>query len=138
MGFCFFNLAAIAARQAQAAHGAERVAIVDFDVHHGNGTQQIFWADASVLYASTHQMPLYPGTGDTRQCGVHDTIVNAPLSAGDGSEAFRDAMATKILLRVDAFAPDSSSSPPVSTPIASIRSAASNLASPTSSGLRRN
>ena len=106
MGFCFFNFAAIAARQAQAVHGAERVAIVDFDVHHGNGTQQIFWSDASVLYASTHQMPLYPGTGAEGQRGAHDTIVNAPLSAGDGSEVFRDAMATKILPRVDAFAPD--------------------------------
>jgi acetoin utilization deacetylase AcuC-like enzyme len=106
MGFCFFNLAAIAARQAQVVHGAERVAIIDFDVHHGNGTQQIFWSDPTVLYASTHQMPLYPGTGDTGQRGAHDTIVNAPLSAGDGGDVFRDAMATTILPRIDAFAPD--------------------------------
>ncbi len=69
MGFCLFNNAAIAARHAQRAHGAERVAIVDWDVHHGNGTQDIFWDDASVLYCSTHQMPLYPGTGAKGETG---------------------------------------------------------------------
>ena len=90
MGFCFFNNAAIAARHAQAAHGAERVAIMDFDVHHGNGTQHIFWDDPSVMYASTHQMPHYPGTGAVAERGEHDQIVNAPLRAGDGGDAFRD------------------------------------------------
>jgi acetoin utilization deacetylase AcuC-like enzyme len=106
MGFCFFNNAAIAARHAQAAHGAERVAIMDFDVHHGNGTQDIFWSDKSVLYASTHEMPLYPGTGATRETGAFGNIVNAPLRAGDGGAAFREAMNGRILPAIDAFAPD--------------------------------
>lgn len=106
MGFCFFNNAAIAARHAQSVHGAERVAIMDFDVHHGNGTQDIFWADGSVLYASTHEMPLYPGTGAKTETGERGTIVNAPLSAGDAGEAFREAMTSRILPAIDVFAPD--------------------------------
>jgi acetoin utilization deacetylase AcuC-like enzyme len=106
MGFCFFNNAAVAARHAQAVHGAERVAIVDFDVHHGNGTQHIFWNDKSVLYASTHEMPLYPGTGSRTERGEHDQIVNAPLSAGDGGETFREAVETVILPRIADFGPD--------------------------------
>ena len=106
MGFCFFNNAAIAARYAQTRHGAERVAIVDWDVHHGNGTQDIFWADPTVLYASTHQMPLYPGTGAASERGDHETIVNAPLRPGDGGEAFRAAMEARILPRLEAFRPD--------------------------------
>jgi acetoin utilization deacetylase AcuC-like enzyme len=106
MGFCFFNNAAIAARHAQTQHGAERVAIMDWDVHHGNGTQDIFWSDRSVLYASTHEMPLYPGTGSRSERGEHDTIVNAPLSAGDGSEVFREAFEAAILPRIEAFQPD--------------------------------
>ncbi len=106
MGFCFINNAAIAARHAQAAHGAERVVILDFDVHHGNGTQEIFWSDRSVLYASTHQMPLFPGTGARDERGEHDNIVNAPLVAGDDGAVFREAMETRLLPRIDTFRPD--------------------------------
>ena len=106
MGFCFFNSAAVAARHAQAVHGAERVAIVDFDVHHGNGTQDIFWDDARVMYGSTHEMPLYPGTGALDERGEHDQIVNAPLRSGDGGEAFRAAFEIAILPRLEAFHPD--------------------------------
>jgi acetoin utilization deacetylase AcuC-like enzyme len=106
MGFCFFNTAAITARHAQRKHGAERAAIVDFDVHHGNGSQDIFWSDPTVMYCSTHQMPLYPGTGATSERGEHDNIVNAPLRAGDGGEQFREAFETVILPRLAAFRPD--------------------------------
>ncbi len=106
MGFCFFNNAAIAARRAQAVHGAGRVAIVDWDVHHGNGTQDIFWADKSVMYCSTHEMPLYPGTGAQNERGEHDTVVNAPLRAGDGGPEFREAFETAVLPRLEAFRPD--------------------------------
>lgn len=106
MGFCFFNNAAIAARHAQAAYGAERVAIIDFDVHHGNGTQDILWNDPTVMYASAHQAPLYPGTGAVIDTGEHDTIVNAPLASGDGAEQFTDAFTSVILPRLHAFKPD--------------------------------
>ena len=105
MGFCFFNSAAIAAHHARARHGAERVAVVDFDVHHGNGTQEIFWSDPNLFYGSTHQMPLFPGTGSVQETGVGN-IFNAPLRAGDGGDRFREAMATVILPALDVFAPD--------------------------------
>ncbi len=90
MGFCLFNQAAIAARYAQKTYGIERVAIVDWDVHHGNGTQDIFWDDPSVVYCSTHQMPLYPGTGARGETGAGN-IVNAPLSPNDGTDHFHEA-----------------------------------------------
>ncbi|MGC1693873.1 MAG: histone deacetylase family protein [Pseudolabrys sp.] len=106
MGFCLFNNVAIAARYAQERYGVERAAIVDFDVHHGNGSQDIFWADKSVMYCSTHEMPLYPGTGSVSERGEHNTIVNAPLSAGDGGDAFREAFETVILPRLRAFKPE--------------------------------
>ncbi len=106
MGFCFFNNAAIAARHARSFYGADRIAIMDFDVHHGNGTQHIFWNDPNVMYASTHEMPHYPGTGSLGERGEHDQIVNVPLRAGDAGDAFREAIEVAILPRISDFAPD--------------------------------
>ena len=106
MGFCLFNNAAIAARYAQEAYDVERVAIVDFDVHHGNGTQEIFWSDADVLYCSTHQMPAYPGSGDASETGEHGNVINCPLPPGAGSAQFREAVRARILPALDAFEPE--------------------------------
>jgi acetoin utilization deacetylase AcuC-like enzyme len=105
MGFCLFNNAAIAALYARERYDAERVAVVDFDVHHGNGTQEIFWSDEDLFYGSTHQMPLYPGTGAASETGVGN-VFNAPLHEGDGGAEFRYAMSTVILPALDAFGPD--------------------------------
>ncbi|MFC5579345.1 histone deacetylase family protein [Lysobacter niabensis] len=104
MGFCLFNSIAVAAAHALEAHGLSRVAIVDFDVHHGNGTQAIFDGDARVLYLSSHQMPLYPDTGYANERGVGN-IVNAPLRLGSGGEAFRAAWAQTLLPVIDSFRP---------------------------------
>src|SRR3954465_14274438 len=106
MGFCFFDHAAIAARHAQRKYGIARAAVVDFDVNHGNGTQDIFWADATVMYSSTHQMPLFPGTGASSERGEHDNIVNAPLASGDGGPKFRAAFENVILPQLKKFAPE--------------------------------
>ncbi|WP_424958667.1 histone deacetylase family protein [Hyphomicrobium sp. 1Nfss2.1] len=105
MGFCLFSNAAIAGLYARQKHGAERIAVVDFDVHHGNGTQNIFWSERDLFYGSTHEMPLFPGTGAVRETGVGN-ITNAPLRAGDGGERFREAFESRILPALHNFGPD--------------------------------
>jgi acetoin utilization deacetylase AcuC-like enzyme len=105
-GFCLINNAAVGARHAQAKYGVERVAIVDFDVHHGQGTQAVVEPDPSLFYASTHQYPLYPGTGSPRETGTDNNVVNVPLSAGSGSAEFRAAWSERILPMLDDFAPE--------------------------------
>lgn len=104
MGFCFFGNVAIAAKYALDHHGLERVAIVDFDVHHGNGTQDLVEDDPRILFCSTHQSPLYPGTGAADEVGVGN-VLNVPLPGGTGSKGFRDVMERVVLPRVDAFSP---------------------------------
>lgn len=105
MGFCVFNSIAVAGLHARAKHGAERIAVVDFDVHHGNGTQASFWSDKDLFYASTHQMPLFPGSGALSETGVGN-IFNAPLSPGDSGDHFREAFETRILPSLQNFSPD--------------------------------
>ena len=104
MGFCLLGTVAIAARQALEVHGLDRVAVVDFDVHHGNGTQDLLWDEPRTLFVSSHQSPLWPGTGDASETGAHDTIVNVPLPPGSGGATLRDRIAPA-LDRLDAFAP---------------------------------
>jgi acetoin utilization deacetylase AcuC-like enzyme len=105
MGFCLLNHVAVAARHAQAAHGVERVAILDFDVHHGNGTQAIFAASPDVLFVSSHQMPLYPGTGYPAETGCGN-ILNLPLPPGAGGAEFRSAWSGYGLPALENFAPE--------------------------------
>lgn len=104
MGFCLFNNAAIAATHALEVHGLHRVAIADFDVHHGNGSEDIFLRNPRVLYASSHQMPLYPGTGAANEHGCGN-IFNAPLAPGAGSAEFRAAWLERLLPEIDRFRP---------------------------------
>ncbi|MFK2892425.1 histone deacetylase family protein [Dyella flagellata] len=104
MGFCLFNNVAVGAAHALAAHGLKRVAIADFDVHHGNGTQDIFQREPRVLFISSHQQPLYPGTGSPEEQGVGN-IVNAPLSSGEGSDEFRALWNEALLPKLHAFKP---------------------------------
>jgi acetoin utilization deacetylase AcuC-like enzyme len=105
MGFCLFNNVAIGARHALAVHGVARVSIFDFDVHHGNGTQAAFEREPQVQYLSTHQWPLYPGTGARHETGVGN-IVNRPLPAGTGSKEWRAVVEADILPAIEAFAPE--------------------------------
>jgi acetoin utilization deacetylase AcuC-like enzyme len=105
MGFCLFNNIAVGALRARTMHELRRIAVIDFDVHHGNGTQAAFEADDGLFYASTHQSPLYPGTGSARETGVGN-IVNVPLRPMSGSSQFRAGMTQRILPALDAFRPE--------------------------------
>jgi acetoin utilization deacetylase AcuC-like enzyme len=105
MGFCLFNNVAVGALHARAVHGLDRIAVIDFDVHHGNGTQAAFESDDRLFYASTHQYPFYPGTGAASEIGVGN-IVNVPLRPMSGSRQFRTGMSQRILPALDAFRPE--------------------------------
>ena len=106
MGFCLFNSVAVAAHQARAAWGKRRIAVADFDVHHGNGTQAMFEADPALFYASSHQSPCFPGTGEADEHGVADNVANAPLPPGTGGAGFRAAWERELLPALERFAPE--------------------------------
>ena len=106
MGFCLFGSIAIAAKHALDHHGLERVAIVDFDVHHGNGTQDLLWDEPRALFISSHQMPLYPGSGAPEERGAHGQIVNLPLRPGTEGTAMRQLYETQVFPKIDAWAPE--------------------------------
>jgi acetoin utilization deacetylase AcuC-like enzyme len=106
MGFCLFGNAALAAKHALDGHGAARVAVVDFDVHHGNGTQALLWDEARALFISSHQMPLWPGTGAMSEVGGHDNVLNLPLAPGSNGAAMRAAWGQQAFPRLRAFRPD--------------------------------
>lgn len=106
MGFCLFGTVAIAARHAIAAHGLERVAIVDFDVHHGNGTQDLLWNEPRAFFVSSHQMPLWPGTGQSSERGATGNVLNVPLPPGTEGAAFRRVYEDLVLPQIDRFAPE--------------------------------
>ena len=106
MGFCLFGNVSIAAKHALDHHGLERVAIVDFDVHHGNGTQDILWDEARALFVSSHQMPLYPGTGSPHERGAHDNIINIPLAPMTGGPEMRKAYRDEVIPALDDFRPE--------------------------------
>ncbi|GAB4263388.1 MAG: histone deacetylase family protein [Pararhodobacter sp.] len=106
MGFCLFGNIAIAAKRALDHHGLSRVAVVDFDVHHGNGTQDLLWNEARCLFVSSHQMPLWPGTGAADEVGAHGTVLNVPLAPGTDGAAFREIYEAQVFPRLDDFAPE--------------------------------
>ncbi|MDE0113584.1 MAG: histone deacetylase family protein [Albidovulum sp.] len=106
MGFCFFGNAAIGALHALEHYGLQRVAVIDFDVHHGNGSSDLLWNEPRAMFASTHQFPLYPGTGDASETGAFDQIVNVPLPPGSDGSVFRQAMENLIFPRVNEFMPE--------------------------------
>ncbi len=106
MGFCLFGNIAIAAKHALQHYGLGRVAIVDFDVHHGNGTQDLVWNDERIFFASSHQVPLYPGSGASSECGAHGNVLNVPLNPGAGGVEFRQKMRDEILPAIVAHEPE--------------------------------